>query len=224
METELRAELFLAGRVLAQKRGQPGPKVYSLHAPEVECSGKGKAHKPYDFGVKVSVATTFAASAGGQFVVHVKALPGSPYDGHTLATVIPEIVATTGATLTRIIADAGYRGHGAPAPYDMRIYTAGQKRRMTDAIRRIMRRRSTVEPLIGHLKEDHRMRRCHLKGSAGDAINALLAAIGYNFKRLLRWLGRIASFVPISAFASSLEGVVAWFVHTLRAYPQPTQA
>jgi IS5 family transposase len=65
------------------------PKLYSLHAPEVECIGKGKAHRPYEFGVKVSVATTVKHSAGGQFVTHAAALPGNPYDGHTLGTVIP---------------------------------------------------------------------------------------------------------------------------------------
>jgi len=97
---------------------------------------------------------------------------GLAINSRLAATVLPDIEVTTGAELTRIIADAGYRGHGAPAPYDLRIYTAGQKRRMTDAVKRIMRRRSAVEPEIGNLKQDHRMRRCHLKGSTGDAINA----------------------------------------------------
>ena len=96
----LRPELFKAGRVLAQKqrRRKHGPasrergqKIYSLHAPEVECIGKGKAHKPYEFSVKVSVATTLRPSAGGQFVLNAKSLPGAPYDGHTLRTVIPAI-------------------------------------------------------------------------------------------------------------------------------------
>jgi len=83
--------LALARRVREQKQRQRGPKVYSLHAPEVECIGKGKAHRPYEFGVKVSVATTLKHCKGGQFVTHVKALPGNPYDGHTLATVIPDL-------------------------------------------------------------------------------------------------------------------------------------
>ena len=81
--------LSLARTVRDQKQRQRGHKVYSLHAPEVECIGKGKAHKPYEFGVKVSVATTLSHAKGGQFVTHAKALPGKPYDGHTLATVIP---------------------------------------------------------------------------------------------------------------------------------------
>ena len=101
--------------MLKQERAaSAGRKVYSLHAPEVECIGKGKAHKPYEFGVKVSVATPLNRSRGGQFVAHVAALPGNPYDGHTLATVIPAIEALIGNELDRIIADAGYRGHNAP--------------------------------------------------------------------------------------------------------------
>src|SRR5471032_2324411 len=88
--------LMLARRVREQRRNQRGPKVYSLHAPEVECIGKGKAHRPYEFGVKVSVVTPVKHSAGGQFVAHVAALPGNPYDGHTLATVIPAIEALIG--------------------------------------------------------------------------------------------------------------------------------
>ncbi len=108
--------------MLAQRRGQRGPKLYALHAPEVECipgsspRTKGKAHKPYEFGVKVSIATPLSAPKGGQFVLAAQALPGNPYDGHTLATVIPDIERTTGATLARLIADAGYRGHNARRP------------------------------------------------------------------------------------------------------------
>lgn len=180
--------LSLARAVREQRQRQRGKKIYSLHAPEVECIGKGKAHKPYEFGVKVSVATTLNRSVGGQFVAHVKALPGNPYDGHTLAKVVPDIEKQIGATINRIVADKGYRGHNAPEKYKFKIYLSGQKRAVTDAIKRDLRRRSAVEPVIGHLKQDHRMDRNHLKGPAGDAINAVLAAAGYNFRRLLAWL------------------------------------
>ena len=105
--------LFLARRVLGQERRQRARKVYSLHAPEVECIGKGKVHRPYEFGFKVSVATTVKHSAGGQFVTHPAALPGNPYDGHTLGTVIPQMQALIGNVLDRCISDAGYRGHNA---------------------------------------------------------------------------------------------------------------
>lgn len=132
-------------------------KIYSLHAPEVECIGKGKAHRPYEFGVKASIATTLNRSKGGQFAIHAKALPGRPYDGHTLATVIPEIEALTGAALTRILADADAddKGHNAPQSHKFRVFTAGQKGRVTPAIKRQMKRRSAVEPVIGHLKAGH---------------------------------------------------------------------
>jgi transposase, IS5 family len=109
--------LLLARRVREQQQRQRGPKVYSLHAPEVECIGKGKAHRPYEFGVKVSVATTLKHCKGGQFVTHVKALPGNPYDGHTLETVIPDMEALVGNTITRILTDKGYRGHNTPPDY-----------------------------------------------------------------------------------------------------------
>ncbi len=185
--------LALAGRVLDQKQRQRGPKVYSLHAPEVECIGKGKAHRPYEFGVKVSVATTLSHAKGGQFVAHVKALPGNPYDGHTLATVIPEMEALVGNTIERILADKGYRGHNAPLDYKFRVFTSGQKRRMTPKIKRELRRRSAVEPVIGHLKSEHRMGRNYLWHRQGDAANAVLAAVGYNFRRLIRWLTLLLS-------------------------------
>jgi IS5 family transposase len=183
-----RRPLHLAARVLEQRQHQRGRKVYSLHAPEVECISKGKAHAPYEFGVKVSLATTLNRSKGGQFALHAKALPGNPYDGHTLATIIPQMEATIGAEIGRVLADAGYKGHNAPSSHKFRIYTAGQKRRMTPAVKREMRRRAAIEPVIGHLKNEHRMRRNYLAHAQGDAINAILAAAGYNFRLLLNWL------------------------------------
>ncbi len=114
LEDAFRRPLWLGERVMTQRPRDAIPKkIYSLHAPEVECIGKGKAHKPYEFGVKASVATTLKRSRGGQFAIHARSLPGRPYDGHTLAEVLPEIEQLTGATLNRILADAGYRGHNA---------------------------------------------------------------------------------------------------------------
>src|ERR1700731_4533874 len=188
LEAKFARLLSLARRVREQQQRQRGPKVYSLHAPEVECIGKGKAHRPYEFGVKVSVATTISHARGGQFVTHVKALPGNPYDGHTLATVIPEMEALVGNTLERALADKGYRGHNAPPDYKFRVFISGQKRGVTPRIKRQLRRRSAIEPVIGHLKEEHRMGRNYLWHRRGDATNAILAAAGYNFRRLIRWL------------------------------------
>ena len=195
LQDAFRRPLWLGQRVLTQQRRDPRPKVYALHAPEVECIGKGKAHKPYEFGVKVSVATTLNRCKGGQFAVHAKALPGRPYDGHTLETVIPEIEDLTGATLKRILADAGYRGHNAPGVYKLRVFTAGQKRRVTPAIKRQMKRRSAVEPVIGHLKNGHRMDRNRLAHSQGDAINPVLAAAGYNFRLILKWIRLLCALI-----------------------------
>jgi IS5 family transposase len=190
--------MSLARRVRDQQRGQRGPKVYSLHAPEVECIGKGKPHKPYEFGVKVSVATTLKRCKGGQFVTHVQALPGNPYDGHTLARVIPAIEALLGNTIERLHTDAGYRGHNAPPEYKFKVYTAKQKRRVTPQIKREMQRRSAIEPVIGHLKNEHRMDRNYLAGRNGDANNAILAAVGYNFRRLIRWLTLLLAILMVA--------------------------
>lgn len=194
--------LHLAGRVLEQRQRQQGKKIYSLHAPEVECIGKGKAHAPYEFGVKVSVATTLHRSKGGQFALHAKALPGNPYDGHTLAEIIPDMEKTIGNGIDRILADAGYKGHNAPLSHKFKVYTSGQKRRMTPTIKREMRRRAAIEPVIGHIKNEHRMGRNYLAGTQGDAINAVLAAAGYNFRQLLNWLRLLLRLLLAMLFAS----------------------
>jgi IS5 family transposase len=194
--------LHLAGRVLEQRQKQRGRKVYSLHAPEVECIGKGKAHAPYEFGVKVSIATTLKRSKGGQFALHAKALPGNPYDGHTLATIIPDMERMLGMGIERILADAGYRGHNAPKGYRFRVFTSGQKRRVTPAIKREMRRRAAAEPVIGHIKNEHRMNRNYLAHAEGDAVNAILAAAGYNFSLILKWLSDLLCLILIACRAT----------------------
>ena len=157
----------------------------------------------------MSVATTLARSKGGQFIAHVKALPGAPYDGHTLVTVIPEIEAQLGASLARIVADRGYRGHNAPPDHKMKVYISGQKRGVTEAIKRDLRRRSAIEPVIGHAKSEHRMGRNFLKGTHGDAANAVLAAAGYNFRRLLAWLAAIWRVLIMAVFATAYNAQVA---------------
>jgi transposase, IS5 family len=146
----------------------------------------------------VSSASRFRSpprSKGGQFIAHVKALPGNPYDGHTLAAVIPEIEAQIAANLTRIVADRGYRGHNAPPGHRFKVYISGQRRRVTETIKRELRRRSAVELVIGHAKSEHRMGRNYLAGTHRDAANAILAAAGYNFRRLLEWLALLLSII-----------------------------
>jgi transposase, IS5 family len=200
--------LHQASTLLGYKQRQRGRKIWSLHAPEVECIGKGKAHAPYEFGVKVSVATTLKRSKGGQFALHAKALPGNPYDGHTLASIIPDMETTIGNQIGRILADAGYRGHNAPDSHKFSVFTSGQKRRVTPAIKRQMRRRSAIEPVIGHIKAEHRMDRNYLAGKQGDAVNAILAAAGYNFSLILRWLKALLCLL-IAAFQSQSRHIEA---------------
>ncbi len=181
--------LALAVRVQFQDHRQRGPKVYALHAPEVECIGKGKARAPYEFGCKVSIATPVTRPKGGQFVLHAQALHGNPYDGHTLGPVIADLEKLTGVETRRIHVDKGYRGHNHTQKF--RVWITGQVRRVNRPIRREMKRRAAVEPVIGHVKAEHRMDRNYLKGRHGDRANAVLAAAGYNFALLLRWLGRL---------------------------------
>jgi transposase, IS5 family len=181
--------LDLAIKVRHQDHRQRGPKVYSLHAPEVECIGKGKARAPYEFGCKVSIATPVTSPKGGQFVLHAKALHGNPFDGHTLGPMVADMQKLTGIEARRIHVDKGYRGHNHPNRF--RVWISGQVRRTTAALRREMKRRAAVEPVIGHVKAEHRMDRNFLKGRDGDRINAVLAAAGYNFSLLLRWLAAL---------------------------------
>jgi IS5 family transposase len=199
--------LDLALRVRQQDHRQRGQKVYSLHAPEVECIGKGKARAPYEFGCKVSVVTPVTAPKGGQFVLHAKALHGNPFDGHTLGPIIADLQKTTGVEVQRIHVDKGYRGHNYPNRF--RVWISGQVRRVTKTIRREMKRRAAVEPVIGHLKAEHRMGRNHLKGRHGDRSNAVLAAAGFNFHLLLRWFERLlcALFATLCRVVNRLEYV-----------------
>ncbi len=206
-----RRPLWLAQRVLTQKRRDPLPKVYSLHAPEVECIGKGKAHKPYEFGCKVSVATTNARAPGGQFVTHVRAFHANPYDGHTLKAVIEEMERWTGIQVERIFVDKGYAGHDYPNKF--RVYKSGQKRGITPTIRRELRRRSAIEPVIGHLKTDGRLGRNFLKGRNGDKINAILAGAGHNYRLVLNWF-RLLFVRIVAAILNAL---------TVRFAPNPAQ-
>ena len=193
--------LDLAQRVRSQDQHQRGPKVYALHAPEVECIGKGKARAPYEFGCKVSIATPVTSPKGGQFVLHAKALHGNPFDGHTLGPSgrrHGEAHRRGGSSHPR---RQGYRGHNHP--HRLRVWISGQVRRVTASIRREMKRRAAVEPVIGHVKAEHRMDRNYLKGRVGDRNNAVLAAAGYNFGLLLRWLAELLRAI-IRAFAETV--------------------
>ena len=186
IEAAFEAPLSRASQIRSQQQRQRGWKLYSFHAPEVECIGKGKASAPYEFGVKVSIVTNNARAPGGQFVLHAKSLPGNPYDGHTLRDIIDHTQKLTGCEIERAYVDKGYRGHDAHNP--RRVFISGQKRGVFGVIKRELRRRSAIEPVIGHMKAEGHLGRCYLKGRDGDAANAVLTAVGYNFRRILAWL------------------------------------
>ena len=131
LQDRFRPLLQLAIRVRFQDHRQRGPKVYALHAPEVECIGKGKARTPYEFGCKVSIATSATAPKGGQFVLHAKALHGNPFDGHTLGPMVADMERLTGIEARRIHVDKGYRGHNLPNKF--RVWITGRVRNVTAA-------------------------------------------------------------------------------------------
>ena len=174
-------ELALAKRLLAQQK-QDKNKLYSLHAPEVECISKGKVQKRYEFGVKASIATTNKSN----FVVGGMALPGSPYDGHTLKKALAQVRRLTGTSIDEAFVDKGYRGHDETASM---VYISGQKRGIkTQRLKRSLKRRQAIEPVIGHLKADGLLGRNHLKGIQGDQLNVLLSCAGHNLRLILRRL------------------------------------
>jgi IS5 family transposase len=184
------------------QRQQPhdSNKLYALHAPEVECIGKGKARQPFEFGVKVSMAVTHKSG----LVVGARSFPGNPYDGHTLAGQIEQtttLLQDLGVQPTTAVVDLGYRG--VDHLVAVNIIHRGRYRTMTDQQRRWLKRRQAIEPTIGHTKQDHGMRRCWLKGSDGDALHAVLCAAGFN----IRWLLRAIARSSIAALLLALFGL-----------------
>jgi IS5 family transposase len=179
--------LALAKRLHRQRRHDKG-KLYSVHAPEVECISKGKAHKRYEFGCKVALGVT---SKGG-WVLAARSLEGNPYDGHTLQSTMDRIVSISGIEPEHVYCDMNYRGHDYEG--ECQIHVASRKRgSIVGSVWRWMRRRAAIEPSIGHLKENRRMERNRLKGTAGDKLNAVLSAAAMNFSKLLAALGALLS-------------------------------
>src|SRR3974390_1238243 len=196
LEAAFEWPLMKATQIRSQQQRQRGWKLYSFHAPEVECIGKGKASAPYEFGVKASIVTTNSRSPGGQFVLHARALPGNPYDGHTLRAIIEVPGKLHGCNITRAHVDKGYRGHHTENPH--RVFISGQKRGVFGVIKRELRRRSAIEAVIGHMKRDGHFGRCYLKGYAGDAANAVLSAVGHNLRLVLAWLRSLLRLILIA--------------------------
>jgi len=181
-----------ARRIVSQsgqrKAADGQPKLYAWHAPEVDCISKGKARTPYEFGVKVGIASTL----GGNLIVGARAFHGNPYDGHTLREQLEQagiLMQDTGVKPTTAYVDLGYRGVDADNP-GVAIKHRGKYKTLTAQERKLLRRRQAIEPIIGHLKSDHRMDRCHLKGEQGDRLHAVLCAAGYNIRWLLHMIAR----------------------------------
>ena len=188
IDPELQNLLTISKRIYEQKRNDKG-KIYSVHEPQVECIAKGKAHKRYEFGCKVSVAVT---SKGGWFV-GAQAFHSNPYDGHTLKEALEQIKRIARSP-EHVFVDRGYRGHGYEG--ETQVHVDRQRRgRIPKSTWKWMKRRAAVEPAIGHLKQEHRMDRCRLKGIQGDQINAILSASGMNFGKLLKAISRLPAFV-----------------------------
>jgi IS5 family transposase len=198
--TAIRAEAILARvkRVLTQQP-KDKKKLYSLHAPEVECISKGKARQPYEFGVKVTVATTHKEG----LVVGMRSMPGNPYDGHTLPVAVEQVSILTDHLPKAVFVDKGYRGVNVPG---VAIWRSGQKRGVTPAIKKAIHRRSAVEPAIGHMKNDGRLRRNWLKGRLGDALHAVLCGAGHNLRMILRALRLYFAFLLTGLWVSDLRG------------------
>jgi len=180
-DAEVQVQLDLANRLIRQQREDKN-KIYSLHAPEVECIAKGKAHKKYEFGVKLGLIAT----SKNPFILASKALSGNPYDGHRLQELLDEANKNIGKDKIRqVFADQGYRGHNATNEnIEVHIVKRGMKR-LKASLRYWLKRRSAIEPVIGHMKNDNGTRKNHLKGQEGDTMNAILMACGYNLRRCL---------------------------------------
>jgi IS5 family transposase len=176
-------ELVLFKKVLAQKRNDTG-KVYSLHEPHVQCISKGKEHKKYEFGSKVSIITTKKSGV----IIGALNIAENDYDAHTVDPAFEQQQRLTGITLKRAFMDRGYKGiqeiRGTrieiPKPFNKQLSNYQQQQ-----LKEGFKRRAAIEPKIGHLKEDHRLSRNFYKGIKGDNINVMLAAAAMNFKRMI---------------------------------------
>lgn len=178
--TDKQAQLLVVARRIFEQQRCDTNKLYSVHAPEVECLSKGKAHKRYEFGCKVRVVTTNQKS----WVVGIDAESGNPYDGATLKPALKQVELLTGVKAKEAFVDKGYRG-SEHHPEGVRVYLSGRKN-LSRRLKAMLKRRSAIEPVIGHTKHDHGMERNHLLGRAGDRINAMLSGCAWNLRKLWR--------------------------------------
>lgn len=180
VDPELMDLLEKSSRLQKQTRDSKN-KLYSIHAPEVECISKGKAHKRYEFGCKVSLAT----SSRDNWILGIQAHHGNPYDGHTLKAALEQVERLTDWSVKETYVDLGYRGHDYTGEAKVHIVNFRSLAKKTRSVKRWLKRRSAIEPVIGHVKSENGMARNRLKGIEGDKINALLSGCGFNFRKLL---------------------------------------
>jgi IS5 family transposase len=169
-------------RIFDQRKNDKD-KVYSVHAPEVECIAKGKAHRRYEFGCKVSLVST----SKDNWILDIDGHHGNPYDGHLLKPSLEHAATNSGHPIEQASCDKGFRGAQRDNP-GVDVILSG-RRPLSRTLKKLMRRRAAIEPIIGHVKSDHRMNRNHLQGQDGDRMNAILAGCGFNLRKLLgAWL------------------------------------
>lgn len=196
LQDRIAAKLALVSQLLHQQP-KGADKIYALHEPEVDCISKGKARVRYEFGCKVSVATTLDEG----FVVGMRSFPGNPYDGHTLRPALEQVEILTEQRPDLAVVDRGYRGHGE---HRTRVLISGTRRGLTPKLIADLRRRSAIEAEIGHMKTDGRLSRCPLKGAIGDALFAVLCACGHNIRKILAhlrtWLAWIVATILNAAY------------------------
>jgi IS5 family transposase len=177
--------LLVLNKVINQSKNDKN-KIYSIHEPQVKCIAKGKAHKKYEFGSKVSLVV----SKSSKVILGIRNFLYNPYDGDTLDSAIKQISQLhNGYKPDKICSDRGYRGHDKVrgveiiTPYSL---TKGLMKSAFNIVKKLLRSRTAIEPIIGHLKEDHRLSRNRLKGVLGDTINPLLAATAFNLLKYAR--------------------------------------
>ncbi|MGA7933650.1 MAG: IS5 family transposase [Kovacikia sp.] len=180
MPQRLHSLLEIAKRIHQQQPKDSG-KLYSVHAPETECIAKGKVHKRYEFGCKVVLVTTHASN----WIVGINAVHDNPYDGATLRGALKQTAQLTTIQPKQAFVDKGFRGI-AHHPTAVEVVVAGT-RKLTGTLRRLVKRRSAIEPVIGHSKQDHALKRNYLRGKTGDRINAFLVGCGFNLRKLFRF-------------------------------------
>lgn len=191
LQAIFKSELALANRLLTQTVKDKN-KLYALHEKDVVCISKGKSRNRYEFGSKVSFVMTHKKS----LITSAQSLDGNPYDGHTLKPALENAQHISKTKIKDAFVDKGYKGHGIDEEKDnIRIFISGQKthnkKKITKTIKKHLKRRQAIEPIIGHMKNDGKLNLCRLKGIIGDKINAILVAAGHNLRMILKHIRKL---------------------------------